>query len=251
MRISEPKYGQLLGMEDERRMIMASIKAPPASRMFLSSEIPATSIERIVYDILVRLRIRFQFQYNWMENKLTSYPEAAKVPDFILPDLQDSVIETYGSYWHSGTADIQADQIKQARAAMMGYTVINRGITTSPNVGATGAKYVIWWEDDILIGGIDFLIDRDFPELLSGNLRSDPDPYLLDNKSEFQRMVSLEKARLKRQLRPAPPSQSRPTAPPRFKRAGKKATQPGLSQEPWYATTKGRVPPPGEPLAPI
>ena len=92
------------------------------SDQFLAPDnIPGTVPEKMVYDYLSRLRIKFDFQYHLPENAKTKYTESDWIPDFLLPDFSNTLIETYGTYWH--TISRVSDQIKKVYWQNMGCTI--------------------------------------------------------------------------------------------------------------------------------
>jgi len=132
--------------------------------------IPATKPELIVYQYLLSLGIRFQFQYFLADNPQTFRPESVWKPDFILPDY-NVIIEVYGEYWHSLPQNREDDELKRRYALINGYVVLREGISEWPSDGNWhGGKYVIWWESEIYqdIAG---LFARDLPEIAFGPIK--------------------------------------------------------------------------------
>ena len=196
-RRTKPSYQKLVDLSDERKLdrseALFNVKAS-TEFMDTTGEIPGTVPEKIIYNYLVKLRINFEFQYHMPENLVTANPESDWVPDFLLPDYNDSLIEVYGTYWH--TLKRESDQIKKAYWLVMGYAVVEKGITTYPSTGYTnGGKVVIWWDHEIYYG-LDQLVSRDFPELLEHRNIGQPAPYVLDAEKEFLKLETM-RARLK------------------------------------------------------
>jgi hypothetical protein len=187
-------------------------KLVPAKTFDVISEIPGTVSEKKVYQMLVRLGVRFQFKYNWMENFQTNFKESSLVPSFILPDIQDSVIEVMPPYTLGlHNVGMDGENMKRQYALIMGYTIIQYGIPLIPAGNVTGAKYVIWTEDEIR-QDIDNLFQRDLPEVFreGGHAVYEPenftDRFLKDRYSEMQRLARLEKSRIVKRMMPKAPT---------------------------------------------
>jgi hypothetical protein len=166
-----------------------------------SAEIPGTGPEKMVYEYLKRLRIRFQFQYHESDIESTSYPEDVYVPDFILPDY-NTRINVFGSYWHSLPRRREKDMMQMARNLYDGRMVIEHGIPLEPSVGGATGKYVIWWEDEIYYD-LDHLFTRDLPELFSADrIKGQPEAYLEDRDSVLNKMRAQKAGMISRKLKP-------------------------------------------------
>lgn len=185
------KLGRLSALEDLGR------RSFPDS----TAEIPGTGPEKLVYDYLKRLGVRFQFQYHQEDFESTSFPEDIYRPDFRLPDF-NSVIEVYGEYWHSLPRRRESDLKKQARQLYAGYVVIEGGIPTWPESGAAIGKYVIWWGHEIMTN-LPYLFARDLPELLSLTApKGLPDEYIRDIEADWQAQKRLRAQIIEARLRP-------------------------------------------------
>ena len=139
----------------EQREIQAIRDYPP---------VIGTKPELIVYQYLLSLGIRFQYQYFLADNPQTFRPESVWKPDFMLPDY-NVIIEVYGEYWHSLPQNREDDELKRKYALLNGYVVLREGIAEWPSDrNWNGGKYVIWWESEIYqdIAG---LFARDLPEI--------------------------------------------------------------------------------------
>lgn len=201
-----PTYENLMGLEEER--FPFNPRSPLATpRLFdPTSDVPAVDIEKMVYNLLVKLRVRFQFQYNWFESKLTSFKESGLKPDFILPDFGDTIIEIFPTYFHRSTEDRDADLKKKAYALMFGYTVIENGIPQPPSGPVTlNSKYVIWWENDVR-SDLDHIMQRDLPEVLIAPKYGDPDEILFDKQYALDKMNKLENSRIANRMIPKTPT---------------------------------------------
>jgi hypothetical protein len=117
----------------------------------------------------------------------------------MLPDYNKTLIEVYGTYWHTISRD--SDQLKKAYWLADGYTVIEHGIPLSPNGKNNGGKVVIWWETEIY-QGIDFLFARDLPEIFQQHIKGAAAPEIRDVPSEFTKLKSMRAAIAKRKREP-------------------------------------------------
>lgn len=166
-----------------------------------SAEIPGTGPEKMVYEYLKRLRVRFQFQYHESDIESTSFPEDVYIPDFILPDY-NSRIAVHGTYWHSLPERREKDMIKMARNLYAGRVVIEHGIPLEPSMGGASGKYIIWWEDEIYYD-LDHLFTRDFPELFSPDrIRGQAEVYLEDRDSVLNKMRAQKAGMISRRMKP-------------------------------------------------
>ncbi|MCK4307103.1 hypothetical protein KAW50_02625 [candidate division WOR-3 bacterium] len=196
-------YRKLLALEDERKLEELSAFEDAELAMYdPSGLIPATGPEKIVYNALLKLRVRFQFQYHLVDFPETALNESIYIPDFTLPDY-DIVIEVYGTYWHSQLGRRSSDEYKMALALYKGQEVIEHGIVARrPDGGATRGRYIIWWDYEIY-QNIDHLFTRDVPELFSANrISGRPDQYLLDRKEEEKQLRSQRARLIKQKLVP-------------------------------------------------
>ena len=192
----------MVGLEDERRLQEreAIIKLDKTSRFHdPSHDVPGTRPEKIVYNTLVGLRINFEFQYHYPENWDTSNQESLWIPDFMLPDYNNTLIEVYGTYWHTTNRD--NDQIKKIYWLNDGYTVIEQGVPLSPTGKSNGGKVVIWWEMEIY-QGIDFLIARDLPEIFQRHIKGAAAEEIRDVDSEFLKLKSMRASIAARKRKP-------------------------------------------------
>ena len=176
-----------------------------------AAAIPATKPEKLVYNYLVHLGVRFYFQFFASDIQTTSYPEDVFRPDFYIPAI-NSYIEVFGTYWHSAplgtlwqlySAKREKDFKKLARYMLSGKVIIEHGIPQMiPNGGGNNGKCVIWWEEEIYFD-IGHLFARDFPELLTGNVaRGKPEEFILDRERELEKKRSLKARMEASKLRP-------------------------------------------------
>jgi len=196
------QYKRLVNLEDERRVQEreAIIKIDKTSRFHdPTHDVPGTRPEKIVYNTLVRLRINFEFQYHYPENWDTSNQESIWIPDFMLPDYNNSLIEVYGTYWHTINRD--SDQLKKAYWLADGYTVIEQGVPLFPTGKSNGGKVVIWWEHEIY-QGIDFLFARDLPEIFQRWIKGSSAEEIRDVDKEFWKLKSMRASIAARKRRP-------------------------------------------------
>lgn len=140
--------------------------------------IPGTPAEKVLYNYLLRLKVRFQYQYYAPGFDFSAFPEEIYRPDFILPDY-NVIIEIYGDFTYVIPRRREADLIKWARNLYAGYSVIERGFITEPEGGGGQGKYVIWWAEEIL-SNVGFLFARDLPEIFIERRIGGPDPNVLD-----------------------------------------------------------------------
>lgn len=190
-RLRTQQYKRLRNLEDERGMQErdAIIKLKKTSRFHDQiADVPGTRPEKIVYNTLVGLKVNFEYQYHYPENWDTSNQESSWVPDFMLTDYHQSLIEVYGTYWHTINRD--RDQLKKAYWLADGYTIIEQGIPLHPAGKSNGGKVVIWWEYEIY-QGIDFLFARDFPEIFMSHIKGAAAPNILDIDKEFLKLKSM------------------------------------------------------------
>lgn len=180
-------YQKLKHLEDGRKLanLEAIHEIEEQSGFNIADFIPGTVPEKMVYQHLVRLRVRFQFQYHATENFMTYYPESNWQPDFILPDYHDTIIEVYGTYWH--TLSRNKDQLKKAYWLMQGYAIVEQGVVTYPTGNWRGGKVVIWWDYEIY-HNLGALFARDLPEVLTNRIKGTADPLLIDAEKQFKKM---------------------------------------------------------------
>jgi len=194
-------YSLLKGLEDERNIPrLAAISKKIADRTpDATAQIPGTGPEKVIYNYLDRLKIRFIFQYHMEDVLSTDYPENIYIPDFWLPDY-NTQINVFGSYWHSMAARREKDLIQAARNLYAGRTVMEYGVSL-PATGNNG-KYVIWWEQEIY-SNVGYLVQRDLPELLSPNrITGDNEHFLLDWKHESQTARNKARGQIASKMRP-------------------------------------------------
>jgi len=178
-------YKMVQALDDERKLeqLEALNTRGKKSQPDLTSQIPGTGPEKMVYNYLVRLGVRFQFQYHQIDFESTAMNEEIWVPDFMLPDY-NYTIEVFGQYWHSITEQRESDLKKRARQLYAGREVIEYGVSSFPESGGAIGKYVIWWEQEIYLN-LAFLFTRDLPELFSiDRIKGIADPYILDAEEE-------------------------------------------------------------------
>jgi len=130
--------------------------------------VPATRPESLVWWMLEKLNVPFQFQYDYPDSMYTEAIENYR-PDFMLPDYK-ILIEVYGSYWHMVPDQIAKDRLKQAIYMMDGW------------------KVCIWWDWEIESGVFKLFI-RDLYELLASRpIRGGPAPYPRDIEADKRAM---------------------------------------------------------------
>jgi len=191
MAIRSTRYKNLVNLEDERAVQEREyiIRTDKMTGFYdKTGEVPGTIPEKIVYNYLTKLKVRFEFQYHYPENWDTSNQEGIWIPDFMLPDYRKTLIEVYGTYWHTTNRD--NDQIKKAYWLADGYTVIEKGVPIIPTGKVNGRKVVIWWENDIYMG-IDFLFTRDLPEIFQAHIKGAAAPEIRDVPTEFNKLKSM------------------------------------------------------------
>ena len=182
-------YSKLKGLEDERRLgeLEALTEVSARANWDPTSEIPGTGPEKILYNYLVKLGVRFEFQYHMLDLPSTAFPEDIWVPDFQLLDY-NILLEVYGYYWHSLPQRREGDQLKKAYWLQSGYTVFENGVPLYPSGGLSSGKAVIWWDWEIY-HNVDQLFSRDLPELLgSERIAGQPEEYILNAEEEKRRM---------------------------------------------------------------
>jgi len=170
-----------------------------------SADIPGTGPEKMVYNYLRRLGIRFQYQYHQEEIQGTLFPEEIYIPDFFLPDY-NTYIEVFGLYWHALTHRRESDLEKWARQLYSGKVIIEHGLATYPTGGGYNGKYIIWWDYEIY-QNLAGLFARDIPELFDKELRlGEADPYLgnreEEEKAKKARIAGLVASRIKPKIEP-------------------------------------------------
>lgn len=196
-------YAKLQALEDERRLgqLEALSGAFDRSHFDPTSEIPGTGPEKMIYNYLVKLGVRFEFQYHMLDLPSTAFPEDIWIPDFQLPDY-NILIEVYGAYWHSIPLRREGDQLKKAYWLNSGYSVSEYGIPLYPEGGPSSGKAVIWWDWEITFN-LDHLFSRDLPELLSPDrIKGEPEEYILNAEEEKKRMRAQRAAMAVARIRP-------------------------------------------------
>ena len=181
-------YKRLVNLEDERAVQErgAIIKLKKNTMMHdATADMPGTRPEKIVYNTLIGLKVNFEYQYHYPENRDTNNQESMWIPDFMLPDYNQSLIEVYGTYWHKMSRD--KDQLKKVYWLNDGYTIIEHGIPLSPTNKSNGGKVVIWWDYEIY-SGIGFLFARDLPEIFTSFRPGIPAPEIRDAEKEFLKL---------------------------------------------------------------
>lgn len=200
-------YRKLAALEDARKLEQLTAIENLKVRAFPdpTADIPATGPEKMVYNYLVSLAIRFQFQYHEEGMDSTAFPEEVWVPDFTLPDY-NTRIQVFGMYWHSLARRRESDMRSMYYNLFAGRMVVERGIPLMPSGGGFDGKYIIWWEDEIYMN-LGFLFTRDLPELFSEDrISGHPEQYILDRKEvirqqEFRR-AAMVGVRLKPRIDP-------------------------------------------------
>ena len=195
-------YQKLRNLEDERQLMILDAKTSIRERANFdpTAEIPGTAPEKLIYNYLVKLGVRFQYQYYMKDLPNTSFPEDVWIPDFILPDY-NIIIEIYGAYWHSLLTKREGDQLKKVYWLQSGYTVYESGIAMNPTGGPGTGKAVIWWDWEIYLD-LDQLFSRDIPEIFESRIKGEPEEFLLDAKKERLAMAGRISAMTKARMRP-------------------------------------------------
>lgn len=197
-------YKKLTGLEDERKLgqLEALTGKYESAHWDPTSEIPGTGPEKMIYNYLLKLGVRFEFQYHMLDLPSTAFPEDIWIPDFQLPDYNVS-LELYGFYWHSIPQRRESDQLKKAYWLNAGYTVYEYGIPLYPSGGLSSGKAVIWWDWEVY-QNLDHLFSRDLPELFGAErvAPGDPEEYILDAEAERLRMASQKAAGIVAKMRP-------------------------------------------------
>jgi len=196
-------YRMVQALDDERKLsqLDALGKIGTNSQPDLTAQIPGTGPEKLVYNYLVRLGIRFQFQYHQEDFESTATNEELYIPDFTLPDYNYK-IEIFGEYWHSIVLQRESDLRKWARQLYGGYMIIEHGIPTFPESGGCIGKYIIWWSQEVYFD-LAFLFSRDLPELFSiDRIKGVPDEYILDAKEERRAKKARDAGMAARRLKP-------------------------------------------------
>lgn len=203
-------YRQLQNLEDQNYQAMEQLSAlEKVGKDYLtpdgSAEIPGTGPEKLVYNFLRRLRIRFQYQYHQEDIQGTLFPEEIYIPDFYLPDY-NTYIEVFGLYWHSLMRRRESDLEKWARQLYSGKVIIEHGLATYPTGGGYNGMYIIWWDYEIY-QNLAGLFARDIPSLFDTGARTgEADPYLGDReaeeKSKRARIAGMTAAKIKPKIEP-------------------------------------------------
>ena len=200
-KLKTARYKDLKGLEDARTMskLQAIVDNKGRNDFSITENIPGTVPEKMIYDYLTRLKVNFDFQYHLPENYGTQNVESVWIPDFMLPDYNNSIIEVYGTYWHMLRRG--ADQVKKAYWLAAGYTVIEKGIPMFPSKKNNGGKVIIWWENEIYTS-IGQLFSRDLPELYNNHMHGKSGVYNLDPIKEFNRIMAMRKRLSAQRVRP-------------------------------------------------
>ena len=196
-------YRKLKALEDERQLgyLQALSDIGDRTHWDPTSEIPGTGPEKEVYNYLVRIGVRFEFQYHMLDLPATAFPEDIWIPDFILPDYGNTIIEVYGYYWHSVPKRREGDQLKKAYWLQSGYTVYEHGIPLYPSGGSAAGKAIIWWDYEIY-QNLDHLFSRDLPEVFTSRVAGQPEEYILDAEEEKRRLAAQKAAKIAVRIRP-------------------------------------------------
>ncbi len=187
-------YRKLKALEDERDLtpLISWSDSIKATFVNLGSQVPATLPEQMIWQYLVKLGVRFYYQYTLPDYPDTSFIESF-TPDFFLPDY-NIIIEVQGTYWHGSLSSIETDKMK---AIIFGdYFKGTKGILP-------GYKQVFWDENEIY-SNIDWLFVRDLPELLAGNvIHGKPQEYVFDAKEKRRSIESQKYSMIKYRIRPS------------------------------------------------
>lgn len=196
-------YRKLKSLEDTRKLEYLTALGERTQRAIpdITAEIPATVPEKMVYNYLFRLGIRFAFQYHEENLESTAYPEEIWIPDFILEDY-NTRIQVFGTYWHS-LPNRRASDLRQIAVNLYaGRMAIEHGVQLFPESGGFTGKYIIWWENEIYMN-LGFLFARDLPELFSKDrITGTPDENILDYEKQRERMKSLRAAMTAEKIKP-------------------------------------------------
>lgn len=179
------EYSKLEGLRRERYSYVGYLESLTRTKEDVSRSliipVPATGPEKMVYNFLLRLGVRFQYLYHAFENPETLKRESVWIPDFILPDY-NIIIEVFGYFWHSNKIRREDDLIKRAYFMLAGYQVYEYGKSLNPSTNTVG-KLVIWWDWEIY-QDLARLFFRDIPEVIENPIKGQPDPYLWDREIE-------------------------------------------------------------------
>lgn len=186
------KYSELRALEEMRELDIEFYKWKNKQISNIYADIipfyPATDIEKMVFNYLLRLGVNFQFQYRLRDFPETFFPEDIWIPDFVLPDY-NIVIETFGYYWHSIPRRVENDQVKRLYYLALGYAVVENGNTLYPSsTNWNGGKLIIWWDYEIY-ADLGALIARDCPEILIKKA-----PTELPQVPEIRKIEAIQKA---------------------------------------------------------
>lgn len=192
-------YSELKALEEQKLLDIEYFKYKRKKLENVYADIipfyPATDIERIVGNFLLKLGVNFQFQYHLANFPETAFPENIWVPDFVLPDY-NIVLEVYGYYWHSLPQRRDADQLKKLYFLAKGYAVFENGRVLYPSDTTwNGGKLVIWWDYEIY-ADLMYLVNRDIPEILIRKTLIE-----LPQVPEIKRMEAIETAEAQRAAR--------------------------------------------------
>ena len=196
-------YAKLKNLEDERKLGELEALSGVFERTHFdrTSEIPGTGPEKMVYNYLIKLGVKFEFQYHMLDLPSTAFPEDIWVPDFQLPDY-NILLEVYGNYWHSIPQRREGDQLKKTYWLQSGYTVFEYGIPLYPSGGLSSGKAVIWWDWEIY-QNLDSLFSRDLPELFSADrISGEPEEYILNAEQEKRKIEAQRAAGIVARMRP-------------------------------------------------
>lgn len=200
-------YRKLQALEDERKLEQLSTLSKLRNYGWpdATGQIPATIPEKMVYNYLLKLGVRFAFQYHEVELESTAFPEEVYIPDFTIPDY-NSRIQVFGTYWHSLPNRRESDLRQIVRNLYAGRQTIEHGVPLLPEGGGYTGKYIIWWENEIY-NDLGFLFSRDFPELLSRDrIKGEPEENILDFETQRKRLramrARMSAARMKPKVEP-------------------------------------------------
>jgi len=169
----------------------------------ISAFIPGTGPEKLVYNYLLRLGVRFRFQYHMEDFEETALNEEIFIPDFYLPDW-NITIEVYGYYWHSQPRRRDSDLRKWARALSEGQMIFEHGVPLFPSGSPVKGFYVIWWDYEIY-QDLGALFARDLPELFSAEVgRGKPAQDIRDREEVLKLQRAQRAAMVKARLKPHP-----------------------------------------------
>jgi len=212
------KYKMLKAFEEERLMKLDSLiplyrKQSENVYGDMTSWLPGTGPEKILYNFLLKIHINFEYQYHADDLPSTLRDESDWIPDFRLP-VYNYIIEVYGDYWHSIPSVISHDNLKQAYWLHQGYTIYRDGQVLKSSNGMEVGKVFIWWEREIQSDLVHLFV-RDCPELLLPQPKNNVVP-------EITFDIEAQRVKMRTQKAAMANSKKRPTILPRKSSIGRR-----------------------------